>query len=475
MTFRSAFQMPQKKHDMPITRMGLGCGWLRLLLAIVILGCATQPTAAQEPPAKMHTHDDGALMRYLRDMERRLRAVEDGSPNTAQSTTNEVNQGEVDLSDIQVPFSDETGSDHILGKPWYEIFEFWGFVALDLLATGNEGREPAGGFSVKEATLFAEAEVWEDISGYVELQVVRLGNDHYKWGQTGEVHVHFRNVLKQWGDGLLGIKVGRVDIPFGEEYLWQDSIDNPLITQSAGYPYGFDEGIVFYGTLSDVGWIVAVTDGTDGRSFEDDSDKAVNVKVYGSPTDWLYLSGSFMRNGQASESAFEFGGSHFQPVGAGHMSSLGSSPSEKLDAILYELDAKITISERAYIALSFGQAYLNDDFDAFDRDLMWFSVEGLCNITEKVYAVIRYSEIGTYDSDEGYHFDGKITAGGNRAFGYDASRLQRLSAGIGWRINPKTVLKAEVGADWFDVIDASSLRPSEDDRWLAGIELVVGF
>ena len=40
------------------------------------------------------------------------------------------------------------------------------------------------------------------------------------------------------------MKLGRIDIPFGDEYLWQDAIDNPLITNSAAYPYGWDEGIL---------------------------------------------------------------------------------------------------------------------------------------------------------------------------------------------------------------------------------------
>jgi hypothetical protein len=224
-----------------------------------------------------------------------------------------------------------------------------------------------------------------------------------------------------------------------------------------------------------MGWIVAITDGTDERSFEDDDDKAVNLKLYGNPTDWLYLSGSFMRNGQAAKSAFEFGGSHFQPIGASHASTLGSSPSDQVDATLYEIDAKIIFSDEGYIALSFGQAFQDDGAAAFNRDLLWFSIEGLCNVTDDVYAVIRYSEIGTYDSNEGYHFDGKITAGGNAAFGYDAKRFQRLSVGVGWKINPRAILKAEVGADWFEVIDASPLSPGDDDRWLAGLELVVKF
>ena len=47
--------------------------------------------------------------------------------------------------------------------------------------------------------------------------------------------------------------------------------------------------------------------------------------------------------------------------------------------------------------------------------------------------------------------------------------------GLGWWPNPRTVIKVEVGKDWFEVIDASTFTPQDDDRWLAGMELVVAF
>jgi hypothetical protein len=251
-----------------------------------------------------------------------------------------------------------------------------GFAAFDLLATGKHGKNAEGGFIVKETTIWIEPQVWDDISVFFELQVNRLAKDDSLAARTGEVHVHFRDVWKSECGGTLGIKVGRIDIPFGEEYLWQDSIDNPLITQSAAYPYGFDEGVLLYGSTADgLGWLLAVTDGTDERSIEDEWDKAVNVKFYGSPSENFYLSSSFMRNGRAAKSAFEFGGSHFQPVGASHPSTLGLSPSSLVDALLYEVDAKLSCDNGAYIAMSFGQAFQDDNVNAFDRKFLWYSLQ----------------------------------------------------------------------------------------------------
>ena len=384
---------------------------------------------------------------------------------------------EVDLSDDRVGEVDGDLAEpsHPLAKPWFQNFTISGFAAAGFLATGNDGERENGGFLVKEATLWIEADVWEDISFFAEIQTNRLGKDDSLFVRTGEVHAHFRNVLKRWGDDLLGIKIGRIDIPFGEEYLWQDSSDNPLITQSAPYPYGFDEGILLYGNLHGLGWLFSVTDGTDDRSLEDNTDKAVNVKVYGRPWSPLYLSASFMRNGRAVKSAFEFGGSHFQPIGASHVSSVGDSASTKVEAYLYQLDAKYHFGDKAYVAFSFGQALVDDRDSTFDRDLLWFVVEVLYHFHPKVYGVARYSEIGTYKTSEGYHFDGKITAGGNAAFGYDARRLQRLSLGAGWRPNPRVLLKGEVGADWFDEIEGSPFTASGDERWLVGFEVVLAF
>ena len=384
----------------------------------------------------------------------------------------------LDLSGEEFPSIDKVTSRHVMARPWYQNIDISGFGSAGFLDTGVDGARPEGGFLIKEASLFMEADVWENTSIYVEIQTNRLGDDKSKFIRTGEVYAHFRNVLRNWGDDLLGIKAGRIDMPFGEEYLWQDASDNPLISFSVAYPYGWDEGVLLYGKAHGVGWIAAMTDGSDARSVEDHASKAFNAKLYGNLFEPLYVSASFMKNGKAGKSAIEFGGSHFQPVGASHASSAGTSPNNLVDAILYQVDAKYGFGKfgmKGHIALFYGKAFQDDSDPLFDRDFRWFSIEPLYNMARNVYAVMRYSEIGTYDSEKGYHFDGKTTAGGNSAFGYDTKRFRRLSLGLGWKPNPRVKLKVEVGRDWFEVIESHPLSPNNNGRNLFGIELALNF
>lgn len=356
---------------------------------------------------------------------------------------------------------------HVLSNPWWNNIDISGFAAVGAYSTGSDGLKEHWGFEIKEASLFIDAAVWENIDFFLELQTNRLGSDASKFTRTGEVYLHIRDI--ELGDSEVGLKLGRIDVPFGEEYLWQDAIDNPLIQNSASYPYGWDEGVLIYGQYNNVNWIFSITDGTDERSKEDHEDKAFNAKFYGDINEDLYLSFSMMKNGKAKKSALEFAGSHFEPV--------DGSNSSFVDSWLAEFNIKYQLpinSNDAYIAVTLGTAQQDDNTPGFDRDLHWFTIEPYMSINEQWYSVLRYSEIGTYSDDLGYHFDGKSFAGGNAAYGYDVERFRRLSVGMGWLPTPRTRVKFEIGKDWFDLID-SSVRDTADDRGFVAAEFAVGF
>lgn len=458
-----------------------------LVVLVCFMACAflgpvsyadAQTPAAQGTEAGVDA-EIAELKERLSDFERPLVPAH-GSESAVDLSDDEVSAASVSTPNDGVDQSDGSGARSavdasVASQPWFRNVRLSGFAGLEYVDAGRSSTRPFGGVSIRESTLFVDAAAWEDVSMFLEVQVNRLGKDKELFVRTGEVYAHWRNLLKRWGADLLSLKVGRIDIPFGEDYLWQDAIDNPLISFSAAYPYGFDEGVVAYGRLRGLRWIAAVTDGTDDRSVEENGSKAVNVKVSGRPHPALYVSSSAMRTGRTSESAVEFGGSHIEPVGVGAPSSVGRSPSRVVSAALYQVDATISPSSRAALALSFGTARIDDDADAFDRDVKWWSVEPRYQLGRGFYAVARYSEIGSYDDARGFHFDGKTTAGGNAAFGYDTRRFQRLSAGVGFRPNPRTLLKAEVGRDWFKTIATSPFDAGDDDRTLFGFALAVGF
>jgi len=405
-----------------------------------------------------------------------LQGAEQTEPQQLSSQTDDSSP--VDLSVRERSSIEGQETSDVLSRPWWRNFDLYGFGAAGFYDTGPAGTREDGGFEIKEAAIFIRADVWEDVSFFVEWQTNRLGRDSQQFTRTGEVYVDFRNI--ELGPRTsLGIKLGRIDIPFGEEYLWQDAIDNPLITNSAAWAYGTDEGVAVYSDFNGISWILAVTDGLIRRSTEENSDKAINLKIYGNPMDSLYLSFSAMNNGDTSISALQFGGSFLQPIGGfGHQSSVGNSPSAEIDASLVELNAKYDFqlsSYDGYLSLSLGTADLQDDAISFDRDFRWFSIEPHLRFSSQWYAVLRYSEIGTYDDSEGYHFDGKTFAGGNDAFGYDTERFKRVALGVGWTPNPHVLGKLEIGKDSFDVIAPSPQVPNNSDRGFVGLEIAVAF
>jgi hypothetical protein len=104
----------------------------------------------------------------------------------------------------------------------------------------------------------------------------------------------------------------------------------------------------------------------------------------------------------------------------------------------------------------------------------WFQIEPAAHFTPALSLILRYSEIGTDDPDEGYLFEGDIFGSGDE-LGYDTHRMQRLSGGLRFTLNSHVHFKAEVGHDWYDVIPGSAFDPANGDRLFAGIETVVSF
>lgn len=435
-----------------------------LLYPLTLIGSLQQASSSSQanPP------EQSARSSEVEELQKRIEVLE--------RRTGGQSGGQIDLSGDEVPLLLPSADSNHLGRAWYQNVDVWGFVATSYIDSGQAGEHRHGGFVIPEASLFVEAHAFEHASFRVDLQLVPLGGDDNETVSTGELYAHLHDLWKNDGGYSVGLKAGRMYVPFGEEYTWFRAPDNPLITDSAPFPYGYDEGVELYGGWHDIGWTLAITDGSEERSEQASSAKAINLKLQGKVGERLDLSASFMRHGSNPESAIELSGSHIEPVGAGgDPSSAGVSPSSTVSATLYEFDARYHAGHDTSLALSFGQASIDDQVNAFDRSLSWFSIEPRLELTDDLFASVRLSEIGTYDSEEGYHFDGEILAGGNEAFGYDAKRFQRLSAGLTWKPNPHQVVKFEIGRDRFWVIDGSAIDASADNRVFFGLELVLSF
>jgi hypothetical protein len=387
-------------------------------------------------------------------------------------------QGMVDLSGREIPAARADSTRHVLARPWYENLDISGYGAAGYLATGPHGARPNGGFQVRVASLFLRAYAWEKTSVFMEIQASPAGKAPQSAVRTSEVYAQFDHLLVRHGDNALGLRVGRFAIPFGEEYGRIRVGENPLVLNTIPYPWGFDEGLLLYGQLGGLRWITSVTDGAETRGLDDDPSKSFNVQFGGRPLGALDLSASLMTCGRVSDSAMYVGGSSFGPVGHELPSSAGKSPSTKVSPRLYQIDASYDLGKFArggQILGFFGQAFQDDADPRFDRTLTWFCVEPRLQITRSVYAIGRYSEIGTYDPAAGFAFDGGASAAGLETRGFDTKRSSRASLGLGWKPNPDLLLKFEVAQDRVELIDRSHAAAGSGGRGAYGSELVLHF
>ncbi len=378
----------------------------------------------------------------------------------------------IDLSGAELASIPAPAHDHVLARAWYEKLTIRGYAALTYLDTGGVGTTEDGSFLVREASLFLDADVWERTTLFTEIWVTR-----YLYGDPfslGELYLRFSGLLAAGEGPGLGVKVGRFEIPFGEDYLRWDATETPFIAFSAPDPYGIDEGVELYGALGPLRWIAAVTNGAGGSGSDDGPAKQVAAKLHGEPCGDLYLSASALSTGSTEKTALRLSGSALEPVGTDAPSTAGTSPSDEVSSVCWELDAWIARERRASLRLQLGRAHVNDESNAFDRELTWIQAEPALRLREDLELVLRYSAIGTYDDDEGYRFEGKPIADGE-TLGYDTSVLKRLAAALRWRANPYLAAKVEVGHDWVDLIDVSPFDEENDERLYFGVELVGAF
>lgn len=250
--------------------------------------------------------------------------------------------------------------------------------SLAFFHTGSEGAYPNSEFRVDEAKLFVEAQVWNEVYFFTELDLATRNYDGLEL-HLGELYLDFESVSKLWGhDRLLSVRVGRMDIPFGEEYFRRDSLDNPLISHSLSDLWGIDEGLELYGGMGKFNYVVAVQNGGFSGSHDYDSDKSVAGRLSYDPTRWLHLSASGMRTGDLDAEDDYWSELWF---GNAWLGSLGSANTTEFNATLVQGDIVIKLPH-GYLRAFGGYVHYDDnDPNANNqRDVYYYTVEPMYDL-----------------------------------------------------------------------------------------------
>ncbi len=307
---------------------------------------------------------------------------------------------------------------------------------LAFFDTGPQGFAPDGEFRVDEARLFVEAPVWKQVYFQGELDLATRENPGWDV-QVGELYLDAQDLSDLWGqDGQLNLRVGQMNIPFGEEYLYRYAIDDPLISHSISDLWGYSPGVELYGAVGKFDYAVAAQNGaynSTGLNFN--NGKSASGRIGFNLNRHWHFSVSAMRTGNlnaqdGSLSAIWFGSGFFQ--------NLGGPETTWYHVDLVEGDI-IAKWKSGQVHAFGGYGYYNDNDPAANngRNFFYYSAEGVQNLPMKFFAALRFSEVM---SDKGMPVMGY---GSGAYFSALNRELWRLSLGLGYRFSSNFILKTE--------------------------------
>ena len=299
--------------------------------------------------------------------------------------------------------------------------------------TGKDGFSPNNKFRVDDARLFIEGPLYEDIYAFGEI-VLSYPEESDMKAELGELYVEFENLSKLWKkDDQLNMRLGQMYIPFGEEYLSRNAIDNPLVSHSLTDFWGVTPGAELYGNLGKFSYVAAVQNGAD-ESDGFGGDKSVAGRISFDPNAHWHFSVSGMRTGDLKTdqlSAMWFG--------TGFFHYLGNPGATRFHVEAAQAD----ISARwksGHVSGYVGWARYGDNDPAANnaRNLYFYSAEVVQNLPKKFFVAGRWSQI--------FCNRGIPIVGYGEASDYGVSlttELWRLSFGLGYRFSDRLVLKTE--------------------------------
>jgi hypothetical protein len=397
--------------------------------------CADEP-ADWKQQAEWLTQQNARLQELLQQQQRAIEILSNRVSAVEQSSVRDHQQ-----PDSSRTAAAEARTAHAAGgfNPGNVHFSAEGGIGV--FSSQADGRYPNTDFRVNEARLYAEAPVWDDVYFLGELNLATPESDGLD-AELGELYLDFENVSQFWGrDRMLNVRAGRMNIPFGEEYSRRNAIDNPLILNSVSDLWGYDAGVELYGTLGKFGYVAAVQNG--GYSVSDyTSDKAVTARLAYDPTRWLHVSVSGMCTGNLDVENEDWSALWF---GNGWFKSIGGPGTTRFDVRLAEGDVDVKLP-RGRIRMFGGYIHYDDNDPAGNnvRDMYYYSIEGVADLTRKVYAAARFSQVFAHN---GYPIPGE----GNFDDYFNDSlttELWRLSLGGGYRFSDQLVIKVEYAFEY---------------------------
>ena len=331
----------------------------------------------------------------------------------------------------------EGGNDRPLPESRLNQVHIGGEGGVGYAATGPDGYAPNGQFQLDDARLFLEAPVWDDVYFYGEVVLAYPGQQDNSL-ELGELYVEFENISKLWHqDAQLNARLGQMYVPFGEEYLTRNAIDDPLISESLLDFWGVAPGVELYGDLGKFTYVAAVQNGANGANGAG-GDKSVAGRVGFDPDEHWHFSVSAMRTGNLNAeqlSAMWFAGGFFRSIGSANTTLFHA------EAVEGDISARWKRWNGGHVSAFGGWAgyHDNDKPSANSRDIYYYSAEVLQNLPKKFYAVTRFSEAFCHNGIPmvGY---GNF---GDYFFGTQTTELWRLSLGLGYRFSDRLVLKTE--------------------------------
>jgi hypothetical protein len=340
-------------------------------------------------------------------------------------------------------------------------------AGIAFFSTGSEGQFPKAEFRIDDPVIALEAPVRKNIYFYSELKLLTRESNTENF-QLGEIYVDFEDVSAGWGQpGLLNLRAGRLNIPFGEEYLARTPVTNPLISHSLSDIWGVDEGLEIYGRVGPAQYVVAVQNGGASRLRDFNADKSIAARVSWNPAHWLHVSGSAMRTGELASVADNlsevwFANGFFRAIGP--LARTGA-----YWANLYQGDATLRW-KGGHLGLSLGRAHYDDSDTVADnsRRMRYGHAEIVQEVSGGFYAAARYSEIRV---PRGYPLAGWGPLGTFFFRPIMTEELRRTSVGLGYRFGPSLVLKAEYA--WEHGRTTSDVTRDKEDFF--GTELGVKF